>query len=116
AASGADPVAPWAGSGLSLYWLGLTCAATVGLEALGRTALVPGLIVGAAAAVAVGPLAVGHLTGGVVVAGDGRTLPALVVAESAADPDVGTLVLTTQEDGSVAVRVERGAGSTLDRM
>jgi GT2 family glycosyltransferase len=115
ATSGSAAVGPWPGAGSSLYWLGLIGAAVVALEVLGRIALVPGLVVLLATATAVAPLLVVPIIGASTAGpGDGRVLPALVVAEAADQPDRGVLVLTPQVDGSLAVRVDRGAGQVLD--
>jgi GT2 family glycosyltransferase len=117
AASGPDAVGPWPGSGLSLYWLGLTAALVVGMDALGKAAIVPGLAVLVASAAAVVPLAIAPAVGSSPVnAGDGRVAPALVVAEAATTPDVGSLVLVPHDDGSLTVRLDRGAGPRLDAM
>ncbi|MEO5533965.1 MAG: glycosyltransferase [Pseudolysinimonas sp.] len=115
ATSGASAVGIWPGSGLSLYWAGLVGAAVVAMNALGRASAVVGLVVLAGAAVVVGPMVAGIVTGGgQVVAGDGRTLPAIVAAEAVADPQLGTLVLRSQDDGSLAASVERGSGDGLE--
>jgi hypothetical protein len=67
------------------------------------------------AALAVAPSIVTLASGaGLVVAGDGRTLPAIVAAEAVSDPDLGTLVLRPLDDGSLAATVDRGDGTTLD--
>ena len=64
---------------------------------------------------AVAPLIAAPVLGTTQVAkSDGRLLPALVTAEAAAHPGVGTLVLDPQQDGSVAAVVDRGFGTTLD--
>ncbi|MGN6326473.1 glycosyltransferase family 2 protein [Pseudolysinimonas sp.] len=108
-------VTPWAGSALSLYWLGLVAAAVVGLDALGRAAVGVGVAGLLAAAIAVAPVAaLPALGASSVEAGDGRMLPALVAAATGPHPQLGTLVLTPQPDGSLAADVERGAGTTLD--
>ena len=41
-------------------------------------------------------------------------LPAFVTAQSVTRPDIGTLELTAQPDGSFAAAVHRGAGTALD--
>jgi len=116
AAAGAHSVGIWPGSGLSLYWAGLLGAVAIALGALRRVAVVVGTAVLLSAAVAVAPSLVTLATGGgAVVPGDGRVAPAIVVAESIADPGLGTLVLRPQIDGSLAATVDRGAGATLDR-
>lgn len=115
ASAGADAVTPWPGAGLSLYWLGLVAAAVVGLEALGRAALLTGIAVVVTAAAAVAPFAAAPVLGeSTVQATDGRQLPALVGAEADAHPGLGTLVLTAQDDGSLRAAIARGSGTTLD--
>ncbi len=115
ASDGAALVTPWPGAGLSLYWLGLVGAAVVALDALGGARVAVGIAVFLTAAASVAPLIVAPLLGtSSVTKGDGRLLPALVTAEAAAHPGVGTLVLEPQQDGSVAAVVERGLGTTLD--
>jgi len=49
------------------------------------------------------------------VPSSGRILSAYVTAEAIAKPDVGTLVLSPQPDGSLAVSLQRGQGETLDQ-
>lgn len=116
ATAGAQSVGIWPGAGLSLYWAGLLGAVVVALGALRRAAVVVGVAVLASAALAVAPTLVALVSGaGAVVPGDGRVLPAIVVAEAADDPGLGTLVLRPQADGSLAASVDRGAGTTLDR-
>ncbi|MEO5920574.1 MAG: glycosyltransferase family 2 protein [Pseudolysinimonas sp.] len=115
ASSGAEAVTPWIGSALSLYWLGLAGAAVVGLDAVGRVSVLIGLLVLLTAGTAVGPLLVAPGLGtSAVDAGDDRLLPALVEARADADPGIGTLVLSAQRDGSLAVTIARDAGTTLD--
>lgn len=115
AASGAEPVTPWPGTGLSLYWLGLIGAAVVALDALGSARAVVGIAVLLTAAASVAPLLLAPPLGTWAVAkSDTRLLPALVVAEAAAHPGIGTLVLQPQSDGSVAAVMDRGSGTTLD--
>jgi GT2 family glycosyltransferase len=108
-------VTPWAGSGLSLYWLGLVGAAVVALDALPSARVIVGIALVLTSTVAVAPLLIAPVVGtAAVTAGSGQLLPALVTAEAAAHPRIGTLVLTPQSDGSLSVVVERGAGTTLD--
>jgi GT2 family glycosyltransferase len=115
ATAGADVVGPWPGSGLSLYWLGLVGASVVALDALGSARVVVGLAVLLTATAAVAPIALAPLGGtSPVVPSDGRLLPALVTAEAAAHPENATLLLTPQDDGSLAAAVEHGQGTTLD--
>jgi hypothetical protein len=108
-------VTPWAGSGLSLYWLGLIGAVVVALDAIASARIIVGIALVLTSTVAVAPLLIAPVVGTVAVAqGDGRLLPALVTAEAAAHPQIGTLVLTPQSNGSLSASVERGAGTTLD--
>jgi GT2 family glycosyltransferase len=115
ATAAGEPVTIWAGTGLSLYWAGLIGAVIVAMAALGRLAIGVGVAVLVSAALAVAP-SIATLASGsdLVVAGDGRTLPAIVAAEAVSDPDLGTLVLRPLDDGSLAATVDRGAGTTLD--
>ena len=106
---------PWPGSALSVYWLGLVGAAVVGIDAVRRAAVPAGVAAVAAAVIAVAPLLGASLVGASPVhPGDGRILPALADAAAAADPGIGTLVLTPQPDGSLGVQLQRGEGATLD--
>jgi hypothetical protein len=115
ASSGAEAVTPWVGSALSLYWLGLSGATVVGLDALGRASVLTGLAVLLTAGAAVAPLLLASPLGSSsVVSGTTRQLPALVEARADADPGIGTLVLTAQRDGSLAATIARDAGTTLD--
>jgi GT2 family glycosyltransferase len=113
--SGSHPVTLWAGSGLSLMWLGLIGAMVVTLEAFGRAAALPSLVVFVASAIAVGPLLVAPLAGTTSVSPTASgVLPAYVVAVGATRPHIGTLVLTPQSNGALAASVQRGSGDTLD--
>ena len=115
ASSGAELVTSWPGTGLSLYWLGLIGAAVIALDALGTARAVVGIAVLVTAVAAVAPLLLAPPLGTSAVAkSDARLLPALITAEAAAHPRVGTLVLDPQQDGSVAAVLDRGAGTTLD--
>jgi hypothetical protein len=52
----------------------------------------------------------------VTASAEARTVPALVAAEASEYPDQGTLVITaTDQPHQFVARVERGAGSTLER-
>lgn len=105
----------WPGSGLSVYWLGIVAAACIGLDVLPRTAPVAALVTTVLAAVTVAPaFAAFYLGNAVIQPTSGRVLSAYVNAEAQANPDVGTLVVEPQDDGSLAVSLERGQGSTLD--
>ncbi len=115
ASAGGQLVTPWAGSGLSLYWLGMVGAAVVALDALASARVIVGIALVIASTAAVAPLIISPVVGtAAVTASDGQLLPALVTAEAAAHPKIGTLVLTPQQDGSLSAVVERGAGTTLD--
>jgi GT2 family glycosyltransferase len=113
--TGSTVTTVWAGSGLSLYWLGLAGAAVVGCDSMRRMAAVPALVVSLLAVVVAVPIAatlpLGH---GAIVASDGRTLPAYVSAAASANPALATLIVTPQPDGGVSARVVRGVGDTLD--
>ena len=110
-----DVVTPWAGSGLSLYWIGLVGAAVVAVDAVAVGRAVVGVVVTLASVLAVAPLLVAPVVGTVAVTPtQGQLLPALVTAEAAAHPEISTLVLEPQTDGSLAAVIEHGAGTTLD--
>ncbi len=113
---GAHPTPVWPGTGLSLLWLGIGCAAVIGLDAMPRVAPVPAVAALLAAGLAVSPAAIAVLAGTAAVTPTaGRTLPAVVTAEAQLQPRLGTMVLIGQPDGSLTVRLDRGAGRTLDR-
>ena len=113
--SGASAVSVWPGSGLSLMWLGLTGALVVTLEAFGRGAALPALVVVLVSAIAVAPLLVAPLAGTAPAqASTGDVLPAYVDAVGADKPNVGTLVLSAEPGGALAAAVQRGSGDTLD--
>lgn len=112
---GSTTISIWPGPGLSLYWLGLVGAATVGLGALRRGALVPAWVALVAVAIAVTPAAISLPLGTTPVAGaNARALPAVVAAEAATHPRVGTLHLVPQPDGGLSAQLVRGGGETLD--
>ncbi|MCJ1713344.1 glycosyltransferase family 2 protein [Curtobacterium sp. VKM Ac-2922] len=105
----------WPGSGLSVYWLAIVVAACIGVDTVPRQAPVVGLVATVFAGVAVAPaFAAFYLGTAVIQPTTGRVLSAYVNAEAQANPDVGTLVVEPQSDGSLAVSLERGQGSTLD--
>jgi GT2 family glycosyltransferase len=113
--SGASSVAIWPGSGLSLMWLGVIGASVVSLGAFGRGVALPALVVVLAAAIAVSPLLVAPLAGTARIQPTiGTVLPAYVVAEGASRPNIGTLVLAPQSDGSLGATLQRGIGNSLD--
>lgn len=114
------PVAIWPGAALSLAWLGLVGGATVTLEAgLPAPARWTRVLVGAAACLSILVLAVPALTAVArgtsnLTDGPASTLPAYVSAEGRGDPNVGTMILTPQNDGGLSARVVWGATETLD--
>ena len=111
--SGATVV--WPGSGLSLYWLGLVGATVIALEALGRVVALPAMLaVVASLALAIPALGAPLAATSLVRESSGRVLPAFVTAAAATSPDVGTLELIGQPDGSMRAVLHRGAGTTLD--
>jgi hypothetical protein len=113
--SGSSAVSVWPGAGLSLMWLGVLGAAVVSLDAFGRGVALPGLVAVLAATIAVSPLLVAPLAGTAQVQPTtGAVLPAYVVAEGATRPNIGTLVLAPQGDGSLGTALQRGAGNSLD--
>jgi len=105
----------WPGSGLSLYWLGLVGALVVALEALGTRAALPAIVTGIALVLVAVPLFSAAAAGTIAVREtNGRLLPAFVSAQAVTNPSLGTLELTAQPAGGVAVTVHRGQGTTLD--
>lgn len=105
----------WAGAGLSVYFLGLIGAASVSLDRIPRFTPPVGLVVGVLGVAASVPLVLATTLGtSSIVPSTGRILSAYVTAEAVAKPDVGTLVLSAQPDGSLAVSLQRGQGETLD--
>jgi hypothetical protein len=112
---GSETTSIWAGSGLSLYLLGLVGAAAVTVDRLPRVAAPAGVVVAVVSVATVFPLVVASYLGtSEVRPSSGRILSAYVTAEAEASPEVGTLVLTPQPDGSLAVSLEHGQGATLD--
>ena len=112
---GSDTTTIWAGSGLSLYLLGLVGAASVTLDRLPRVAPPAGVLAAVASVAVAVPVVIASYTGVADVRpSSGRILSAYVTAEAEASPEVGTLVLTPQPDGSLAVSLEHGQGATLD--
>lgn len=115
ASVGGISVPVWAGAAISLYWLGIVGAATLGLDRIPRFRAVPALVVVLAAAVVALPLALAQPLGtSVVRESSGRQLPAYVTAATQTDPRLGTLVITPGDDGSITAVVIRGQGETLD--
>jgi GT2 family glycosyltransferase len=112
---GADSVTLWPGSALSLYWLGLVGATVVALDAFRRLAAIPALVVALASTLAAAPLLLAPLAGNSQIsAGSGPLVPAYVDAEATQYPQMGTLVLTPQNNGGLSADLERGTGATLD--
>ncbi|MHA7987241.1 glycosyltransferase [Rathayibacter sp. CAU 1779] len=113
--SGSQAVPVYAGTALSLYWLGLIAAATMALVALGRFSIAPATIVVAFLAVAVAPLAIAMpLQTSAVSPSATSALPAYATAQAQTKPRIGTLRLTPQSDGSLAAQLVHGTGQTLD--
>ncbi len=105
----------WPGAALSLYWLGLVGAMVVALETLATRAAVPAWVTGVALLGLAAPLLVAGASGTVAVSeSSGRLLPAFVTAEAGTRPTLGTLELSAQADGGLALTVHRGEGTTLD--
>jgi hypothetical protein len=114
--SGAHSVRLWAGSGLSLYWLGLTGAALFALAALGRFSVGPAWVASVGAIAAVVPLAATGLLGSAaVISNPGGQLPAYVMAEAASEPRTATLVVTPGDTGEITAGVVHGSGETLEQ-
>lgn len=112
---GSEATPIWPGAALSLYWFGLLGGAVVALETLASRAALPAWIAGIALVVVAGPLLVTAAAGATPVGeSSGRMLPAFVTAEAGSRPTIGTLELTPQPDGGLAVEVHRGEGTTLD--
>ena len=112
---GSEASSIWSGAGLSLYWFGLIAAMAVAIEALGKSAALPAFVAGVGVVAVAIPLFAAAASGAISVSeSSGRLLPAFVSAEAANDPTLGTLELTAQPDGGIAVTVHRGLGTTLD--
>lgn len=112
---GESVTAIWAGAGLSLFWFGLVGSAIVALDSIDRVAHGSGVLLGVATTFAAVPLISAALIGTTVVQpGTGRTLPAIVVAQTATQPQTGTLVLRPTAPDALTATLERGTGTTLD--
>lgn len=111
------PVAIWPGSGLSLAWVGVTGAALVTLDtalSMPRVRVLTAAVAALSIAVcAVPALAAFHLDSSELRDGPASTLPAYVAAQAGADRQIGTLVLTPQNDGGLATEVAWGGSETL---
>lgn len=111
------PVSIWPGSALSLAWMGVLGAALITLDsAITLPRLRASAAVIAALAIVVG--AVPALTAvtrdaSLLSNGPASTLPAYVQAQARGDRDLGTLVLTPQPAGGIALDVVWGASDTL---
>jgi hypothetical protein len=115
---GGQAVTVWSGAGISVYLIGVAAAALLALDqGVTRPAVlfrgVIGGLAGVGVVVAALPLLVLSATGAGAVGGEQSTVPALVSAEAANDPSIGTLVLAPTSTG-IAARLERGAGATLE--
>lgn len=111
------PVPVWAGSALSLGWLGAIAAAAVTIDAarrLGGWRPVAAALAVTCVAVAVVPqMTALHRGAAALHEGTGSTLPAYVAAEARGDAAVGTLVITPIADGGLATDVVWGSTETL---
>jgi GT2 family glycosyltransferase len=113
-------VAVWPGTGLSLAWLGAVGGALATLDiglaprlALARTAAA-GVVMLALVVFAIPSLTAMARGVSVLQNGPASTLPAYVNAAGSDDPDVGTIVITPQDEGGAASRVVWGGSETLD--
>jgi GT2 family glycosyltransferase len=112
---GSLAVALWPGASLSVMWLALLVGAAAGISVLRRFALYPAVAGMTAAVILALPMGIGLVRGIADVApSSGETLPAYVVARSMTDVQLGTLIITGQPDGGLAVDLVRGRGATLD--
>ena len=114
------PVPLWPGAGLSLAWLGALGGALVALD-IGLAPRLAAVRTVAAIAVilALVVLAVPALTSmargtSLLTNGPASTLPAYVSAAGREDPDVGTIVITPQNEGGTSSRVVWGGSETLN--
>lgn len=112
---GSEPVFVWAGSGLSLMWLGLVGAAVAALAAMRRLHTLVHVLVTAGSLGLVAVLAFGIIGGrGGVHPVQSASLPAVVAAESAAHEHVRMAVITPRDANAISVRIDEGAGRVLD--
>ena len=114
ASIGAATTPIWPGAALSLFWLGLLASALVALDALGPASVPLGMLAAITSTLLALPLLSTVYLGTASVTAGARILPAVVTAEAASHPYIGTLVLTPQAGGGLAANLERGAGATLD--
>ena len=110
----------WPGAGLSLAWLGALGGALAALD-IGLAPRLAAVRTVAATAVmlALAVLAMPSLTSmargtSSLTNGPASTLPAYVDAAGREDPDVGTIIMTPQNEGGVSSRVVWGGSETLD--
>ncbi|WP_247629711.1 glycosyltransferase [Microbacterium croceum] len=112
-----EPIAIWPGTGLSLAWIGVVGAALVTLDTAltaSRVRVFAATVAALALILCATPaLTAFHADRSALTNGPQSTLPAYVAAQAAADAPVGTLVLTPQNDGGLAVDVVWGASETL---
>ncbi|MGF3053817.1 glycosyltransferase [Microbacterium sp. YY-03] len=113
----AEAVAIWPGALLSAAWLSLVLAALVTLDSArmkrGVTSTIA-TITTILIAVAAVPLLTAPARGeAALTPGRDTTLPAFVAAEARENPDLGTLVLVPQGDGSFLTRVVWGGTNAL---
>lgn len=114
--TGSRLVTVWAGSGLSLYWLGLLAGSVLFLSAIPRFTMLPAVVMTTVIAVLGAPLLGSVLAGTATIkSSDGVLVPALVNAEAAKTPRVGTLVVSPLGDGGITFSVLHGSGATLDQ-
>lgn len=110
-------VAIWPGAGLSVAWIGVVGAAAVTLDSgivAPRLRAVATTTAALAIAVCAAPMLTAlHADRSQLTDGPRSTLPAYVAAQADGDRELGTLVLTPQNDGGLAVDVVWGASDTL---
>lgn len=113
----AQAVAIWPGALLSAAWLSLILAALITLDGARIKSAVRSVIavvVTLLIAVASVPLLTAPARGeSALEQGRDTTLPAFVAAEARENPDVGTLILVPQSDGSFLTRVVWGGTNAL---
>ncbi|MDE0547315.1 glycosyltransferase [Microbacterium sp. C7(2022)] len=114
-----ETVALWPGSGLSLAWLAAIGAALVTVDAgVAPRGNIVRASVAAVVVVGIAVLAIPSLTAlargvATIDRGDASTLPAYVAVEGDDDPDVGTVILSPQDDGGLAATFVWGGSETL---
>src|SRR5690606_16139701 len=117
----ADTTALWAGSGLSLFWLGLVCCVVVALDGLGRASAALGTVSVATILLLAVPSLIAAYPGATSIGPTkGRIVPAVVAAEPAPSRQLGTRVFvpaSASEKGGVdrlSVVLHRGYGTPRD--